>query len=190
MLYNLFSERGHSARKVTPEQMRGAKFERWFEILLQDNGYHFVRRNIVYHRSRYQFRQVDVEFKELHWNPLAIVELKYLSKGEVSLQLRRIPSKAGQRKEILTLLDEVEERREFVNARKAVIATNRYFAGNIHQEVSRYPKIELYERPDLENMEKCRRRPMFSLTTYGTLEGKIESTAFCMEYLTPRKVCL
>ncbi len=177
-------------RKVTAEQIIGAKFERWFEVLLRENGHYFVRRNITYHRSRYHFRQVDVEFKELHWNPLVIVELKYSTRGNVGLHLRRIPHKAGQQRDIRTLLDEAEERREFVKARKAVIATNQHFTGDLHHEASHYPKIELYERPMLERMDHHRRSGLFSFGARKTLEEQIKSTSFRMEYLRPKRIYL
>ena len=119
---------------MTPEQIRGTKLEIWAEQLYKDLGYLGVHRNVQYHRSRYKFRQVDVVYHDLNlFNTLVIVELKYTCHENIRLDLRAEKHKADQRlSRIETILQELEERRQFVEARKAVLMTNGTFAPVIY----------------------------------------------------------
>lgn len=149
----------------TPEQIAGTRFEIWIEELLKDNGYWGVRRNVEYHKERYLFRQVDVEYQDMNFlnplvllNSLVILELKYSRVGMVNLNLRDEKKKSGQRIErIDTIVNELEERREFVGARKAILTTNGSFSNEVHREVQRYRNIELWERKQLMELDGRRR---------------------------------
>lgn len=67
--------------KLTPEQKLGNKFEIWLEQLFNDLDRKAVRGNVVYCKSRFVYRQVDIEFRDYHlFNSLVIVEAKYLCK--------------------------------------------------------------------------------------------------------------
>jgi hypothetical protein len=145
--------------KLTPQQVLGNKFEVWLEELYSGLGKRGVRRNVVYHRSRYAFRQVDVEYRDFHIiNSLVIVEAKYLKKDKLRPRVRRKKKKTGQRiKSIDTILEEVEERRRFVKARKAIIVTNNDYTKSFYEEAERFGRIELYTMEDLEKLEKKRR---------------------------------
>ena len=158
---------------ITPGQIHGAQFEIWMEKLLKDNDYWLVRRNILYFRDRYQFRQVDLEYQDLCvWNPLVILELKYSSGNEIPLQLRHTVHKAGQLHSIETLLDEIEERRKFVGGRKVILATNMFFHKEVYQEVRNYGKIELYDQTTLLKLSK-NRESIFSLSKKKSMEEQI-----------------
>ena len=118
-----------------------------------------VKRNVVYYKSRFVYKQVDIEFRDYHpFNSLVIVEAKYLRKDNLRLRVRRVKKKAGQNMRSLdTLLDEVEERRRFVHARHAIIATNTGYPQSFYDAVEQYPKITLYAREDLEALERKRK---------------------------------
>ena len=106
--------------RLTKEQKKGTRFEIWLETVFSKH-YRNVNRNIIYHREKYIFRQVDLEFKDYFiFNPLIIVEAKYSSNGLVKSKLRQKKNKSGARiKNIDNIVTELEERRSFVGARKA-----------------------------------------------------------------------
>ncbi len=146
-----------------PERERrlGKKFEIWVEHLLRANGYRVVRCDVEYHRSRCQFRQVDLEY--FSFLSLAehfvILELKYSSNGSVQLPLRSgSRTKAGQLiRNIDNIVTEMEERRRFVKADTAVLVTNQSFDEGVHNKARRYG-IRLWERDRLEELLSKRRR--------------------------------
>ncbi|MBI4981225.1 restriction endonuclease [Candidatus Woesearchaeota archaeon] len=150
---------------LTPEQASGTRFEIWVEELLKDNGYWGVRRNVEYHQQRYVFRQVDVEYQDLNvlnplvlLNSLVILELKYSIHGRVNSSLQQEKKKSGQLlPRIDTIVNELEERRKFVNARKAILTTNGHFSDEVHREVQQYRNIELWEKEQLNQLDKRRR---------------------------------
>jgi hypothetical protein len=143
--------------RKTPEQIKGLRFEIWLEKLFKDH-YRSVRRNIMYYHDQYLRRQVDVEFKDYFLlNPLIIVEAKYRSSRNLSLNLRKSTKKSGQRiKRIESVLDELEERRLFVKARKAILVTNRDFEKRLYDSSEKYSRIILYNHDDLERLDKDR----------------------------------
>ncbi len=153
-------------RRYTSEQALGSKFEIWAEELLKDNGYSFVRRNIVYHRSRYESRQVDLDYREgFLWQTHTMVECKYSSKGKVRLELRQVKSKAAQKiPTIDTILNELEERRQFVKADKAILLTNQYFSREVYEEAHYFSRIRVYDRVWLREMDKQRTGLLTGLT--------------------------
>jgi len=144
--------------ELTPEKVVGTKFEVWLEKLFSDLWYPKVRRNVEYHYSRYVYRQVDVEYRTLNpFNPLVIVEAKYSSGGNVRAELREEKKKHKQRiRTIDNIVNELEERRQFVKARKAVLVTNRLFAKEVYEEAKKYDKIEVYDHIYLEELDKKR----------------------------------
>ncbi len=150
---------------LTPEQAAGTRFEIWVEELLKDNGYWYVRRNVEYHQQRYVFRQVDVEYQDLNvlnplvlLNSLVILELKYSGRGRVNSSLQQEKKKSGQLlPRIDTIVNELEERRRFVNARKAILTTNGHFSDEVHREVQQYRNIELWEKEQLNQLDERRR---------------------------------
>mgnify|MGYP001610870838 CR=1 FL=1 len=152
-------------RSLTPEQILGTRFEVWMEQVLKDNDYLGVRRNVHYYKSRYTSRQVDLEYRDLNaLNPLVmfnshvILELKYSTAGLVHLKLRHEKTKSEQLvRRIDTVIAEVEERREFVRARKAILTTNGWFSYELRREAQGYRHIELWSRDDLEELDRSRR---------------------------------
>jgi hypothetical protein len=143
---------------LTKEQILGNKFEIWVEKLLADNGYKQVKRNVVYQKERYISRQVDVQYQDWHpLNSLVIVECKYSGRYNIPLKLRRRKEKAGQCvRNINDLVSEVEERRKFVGARKAVLVTNKYFHDDVYEVVEKYSRIKAFDKNDLEKLDKSR----------------------------------
>ena len=173
-------------RKLTPEQERGTKFEIWGELLLQEIGYKRVRRNVQYHRQRYVYRQVDLEFKEGWKKNLVILELKYCNNGKVNLKLRSSrkfqkgrksgtnKGKAGQLfKTIEDIVIETEERRRFVKARRAILMTNQYFSDDVYQKAEMFPNLKIYDLSDLMYLER----------NYGTISKLIPSKGSIREQI-------
>lgn len=144
-------------RKYTPEQILGNKLEIWMEILLKDLNFRDVQRNVQYHRSRYEFRQVDLQYRDKAGN-LVILEMKYSSNGIINSNLRGgKKSKSGQRiKTIDTLVRELEERRRFVRAEKGLLITNTNFSDSLYEESKKYPSLEIYYGRHLCLLDKKR----------------------------------
>jgi len=131
----------------------GAKFERVLELMLTELGYQNVMRNVAYHKSKKYFRQVDVCYNYVEDGviQLAMVEAKYSSNGTVKYQLRSPKQKVGGT--IENVVDETEERRVFVGAKKAMLVTN----GEVEplvKEKSRDYGIVVIEGPDLERYRR------------------------------------
>jgi len=140
---------------LTPQQIRGTQFEIWFELLLKDLGMN-VRRNVIVHRSRYQYRQADLIYRDNN-HPLVLVELKYSKDGQIRYKLRRKKKKSGQLvKTIDTVLSELEERRRFIKADQAFLVTNQEYDGNCFKNLPDYPLIKLCDYSHLERLEKNR----------------------------------
>jgi hypothetical protein len=163
------------SRNLTLGQKNGLKFEVWVEQLFNDLNYVGVRRNVLYQKDNGIYRQVDVEFNDYsalnpltYLNSLVIVELKYSSGRKVSLNLRNgkklrrkkkgpNKGKGGQRiRTIDNIVNETEERRKFVGARRAILATNYYFCDNLYREAEKYGRIKLYDLDDLQKLDQKR----------------------------------
>lgn len=177
-----FAPSAHSPlpSRYTREQALGTKFELWVEGLLKDNGYSFVRQNIVFTRERYEKRQVDVDYlKIFYWNILpwpthTIVECKYRRYGAVKLELRREKEKRRQLlPHIETILEELEERRQFVKADKAILLTNQYFQREVYEESKHFPKIKVYDRCWLKQLDKDRRSIFSGFFQRKTIEQQV-----------------
>lgn len=103
---------------MTPEQIKGTKFEIWLEDLLYDHGYK-PRRNVEFHKRRQGHRQADIMYKILKGNKeyLAILEAKYSSNGVIPNRLRTPKEvKIGQEstQQLSTIVDDLVERQEFI----------------------------------------------------------------------------
>ncbi|MEK6950703.1 MAG: restriction endonuclease [Nanoarchaeota archaeon] len=177
-------------RRYTPEQVLGSKFEIWVEELLKDNGYCFVRRNIIYHRDRYEFRQVDIDYREgFLWQTHTMVECKYSSRGKVKLALRETKSKTAQQiKAIDTILDELEERRQFVKADNAILLTNQYFSPEVYREAKQFPHLEVKDSCWLRELEKRRVGLWNGLFRRKSLEQQIAEIDLRRYELRPERV--
>lgn len=114
----------------------GTKFEIWLELLLKNNGYENVLRDVEYRKSNKIFRQVDVSYN-ISFNGkiyLVAVEAKYSSKNNVGYKLREVKNK---KESIIgaidNLVDEVYERQMFVGADLSILVTNQYFQNKVKQ---------------------------------------------------------
>lgn len=174
----------------TSEQRLGDKFEIWLEQLFNDLGKRQVRRNVVYHESRFAYRQVDIEYRDYHpLNSLVILEAKYLRKDKLRPRIRRRKKKTGQKiKTINTILEEVEERRRFVKARQAIIVTNNGYVKSFYEEAERFRRIELYTMSDLEALEKRRRGVIRFLKKQSPIEKQIANIKLKGYGLKPDRV--
>ncbi len=145
---------------LTSEQLLGTKFEYWVTKLLQDNEYSFVRQNVRYTNKEHASRQVDVEYREFPYVPaslsLVILELKYCSNGKVKLPLRKLVQKKGQLFSIDNIVEEAEERRRFVGARKAILLTNYRFEDEVYLEAQKFEQLEIKDGRWLGELEKRR----------------------------------
>ena len=128
----------------------------WLEQLFKDTDHSKVRRNIKYFKVSNNYRQVDVEFHEFAiWNSHVIVEAKYsIGKARFKIEPRK---KRFCKKKIDNIVMELEERRKYVGASKAILVTNNQFEKTVYREVENYGRIKVYDLGDLEKMDRSRR---------------------------------
>lgn len=160
---------------LTPEKRKGIKFEIWMEVLLKQTGHYQVKRDVRYYRGR-SHRQVDLEY--FKWitldGPFTILELKYSSNGVIGLSFRSQTQrkKAKQRlKRITDLVEEIEERRRYVGADNAILATNQDFTEEVYEKAEKYG-IKVYNKEVLETLDQ-KRRPWHRFGKIGTIEDQI-----------------
>ncbi|MFH1439635.1 MAG: hypothetical protein ABIG89_03650 [Candidatus Woesearchaeota archaeon] len=110
----------------------------------------------------YTKRQVDVQYDTKYGFLFrkigkVILECKYSSNPSARIGLNHFMSerrdKDGQRKRISNIINEIDERRLYVNAYHAVLVTNAYFTSKLENEAGR-AGIELWDKDELE--EKAR----------------------------------
>ena len=135
---------------------RGVQFEIWLELLLKEQEYPNVRRNVEIHKDRFVYRQVDVAYEiEKHGRVYsAVVEAKYCSNGRVKDWTRQNGGKrkAGQTiRQINDMVDEFYERSKFVGADYAFLATNQIFDDRVKDKAER-TGISVVERRELTNV--------------------------------------
>jgi hypothetical protein len=126
---------------LTPEKIKGIRFEIWLELLLKRLGYPNVERNVEYHKARYVCRQVDVTYTILDRIPKwAILEAKYCSNCNVHYNLRKgTIEKAAQTIPVIdNLVDEVYERWKFISADVSFLVTNKRFEHRVRFEAEKY----------------------------------------------------
>jgi hypothetical protein len=144
-------------RPLSRTAKAGAKLEIWLENLFQDLEYNNVQRNVHYHfQKNYIYRQVDLEYKTSILKKTIMIEAKYSKNCKIRYKLRNPKNKAGQKIKIDNLLDEVEERRLFVQAKKAILITNKEFEKKVYQAVNNYSRIEIYDLEQLRELDKKR----------------------------------
>jgi hypothetical protein len=134
----------------------GTKFEMWLEGLYNDLSHSKVRRNVKYFKVSNNYRQVDVEFHEWAiWNSHVIVEAKYsINKARFSIEPRR---KRFCKRAIDNIVHELEERRKYVGASRAILVTNKQFESGVYKEAENFSRIQVYDLGDLEKMNLERR---------------------------------
>lgn len=137
---------------LTDKQVNGTKFEIWIEQALRQLGYFCVRRDIHYYRNYDAYRQVDDEYRYIEDNriKLAIVEAKYSSGTKIPYLLRTGPrQKNGHNGKIDNLPDETLERKRFVKADLAILATNYFFEEKVKRAAKSKDGFLVIERPQL-----------------------------------------
>jgi len=143
----------------TPEQEKGDRFEIFLELMLKKhsrihkNKFYNIRRNVEYHRELLRYRQVDISYDYNAGSGMEfrIIEAKYSSNGKISYHLRSPRErKEGDHKEIIitNLIDEVCDKKEFVRAGAAVLATNTGFEDKVKEEAAKHG-IRIMEGTDL-----------------------------------------
>ncbi|MFH1307733.1 MAG: hypothetical protein ABIH72_02685 [archaeon] len=132
---------------------RGMQFEIWLELLLKEQEYPNVIRNVEFRKERYVMRQVDVAYDIVKQGRLykAVVEAKYCANGRVKDWTRGNGGKrkAGQTiRNIGDMVDEFEERLNFVGADYAFLATNKIFDDKVKAKAES-KGIRVVERREL-----------------------------------------
>lgn len=171
--------------KLTKEQAKGTQFEIWLEQLFLDLNYSQVRRNVLYHQSRYIFRQVDLEYRD---PSLVIVEAKYSSQEAVRLKLRSSRQKSGQVGGITNIIEELEERRRIIGAEKALLITNAIFEKAVQEEAEKYSRVELYGHSCLMRLHR-KRAFLFGIFS-ESIDEQIRSIELSQYDLRPKRVYL
>ena len=152
----------------------GTKFEMWLEELYNDLGRSKVRRNIKYFKVSNNYRQVDVEFHEWAiWNSHVIVEAKYsMNKARFSIEPRR---KIFCKKRIDNIVYELEERRRYVGASRAILVTNKQFEKSVYKEAENFSHIQVYDLGDLEKLDSNRKGIFDYFREQKNIERQIKS---------------
>jgi len=133
----------------------GTRFECWIAELFRDLRYRDVQRNVTY-SNECSKRQIDVQYRHIVLPQTTIVECKYSSEGPIRLNHRGVNSqKKGKKRTIENIVEEVSERKEFVRAHKAVIASNTFFAPDLQEEAWKYD-IALLDARALDELDKKR----------------------------------
>jgi len=141
---------------MTLRKELGTKFEIWLELLLKSKGYQNVYRNIQYHKSQYEFRQVDLQYSIVKNKTIYNVgiEAKYSSNGKIPFNFRHSKKmKRGQLRKIENIVDEVIERKLFTGLSAFVLVTNSEFDKNIIKS-AKYYNIILIDKYSLKDICK------------------------------------
>lgn len=174
-------ERNSERRRIKPSPEvveQSKKFECYVAALLYESGIKTVRWDVYYIQheeggsdSKQQVsesrRQVDVQYTKSGvlglLRKLVIIECKYSSNQNAHLGLDHFidekgerGEKHGQRRRIENLVDEIDEKRMFVGADYAILVSNAYFSNQLRAEARRQ-NIELWDRDELERMDRQRR---------------------------------
>ena len=140
---------------LTTRQVNGTKFEVWIAQLLHLHKYQNVRQNVEYYQGFDAHRQVDVEYQYVENDLIhrAIIEAKYSSGTKIHHNLRSgSKNKNGLvMSSINTLVDEVMERKMFVDADLAILVTNYFFEDKLKVS-ARKSGILLIEKPQLDQL--------------------------------------
>ena len=123
--------------ELTLPKIRGIQFEIWLELLLKQNAYQNVLRDVEFHKERFVYRQADLTYNIVKDNELylAVVEAKFSANGPVPYLLRDgEKKKAGQTiTRIDNVVDEVYERQRFIGADLSILTTNHKFEDRVRR---------------------------------------------------------
>ena len=136
------------------------KFECWVTKLVYDLGNRSVRWDVHYTRGNHSRRQVDVQFYMREYfvrKSLVVVECKYSSNPDAKIGLNHYMSGKGEKndlhKNIVDLIDDVDERRLYIGARYGVLVTNAYFTDELEAKAEK-TGIWLWNRDKLEELSR------------------------------------
>ena len=154
-----------------PEQQRqinreATKFEGFVARLLYDLHLKDVEWNVFYTRKDGSRRQVDIQYRKGLLSKVVLLECKYRTSPNARIYLnefgngttngkKNATEKKSQEKEISHLVDEVDERRIYCNAKYGVIVTNAYFDSQLRY-VAEQQNIELWDKDVLTDLVKKR----------------------------------
>ncbi len=142
-------------RSLTPEEVKGAKFEVFLEGLLKKRGLKEVYCNVEFYKSRYCYRQVDLVYQHDHNGVLLsyALEAKFTSGSPISYALREPVMRNTLEGKVVfdNLVDQVVERRNFIGYDVSVLVTNGSFEEKLRVEASKN-KILLIDGEDLSEI--------------------------------------
>jgi len=165
----------------------GTKFEIWAEHLFSDLGYN-VRRNLVYYKEskNKDCKQIDLEYSTKVYGLMppymtnTILELKYSSSGKIGLNHWR------KRDNTNNLVQDINERKKFVNADYSILVTNQYVTDVLKKEARKH-RVRIYDRDKLKALDRKRAQMIekIGLKKRANLEEQIQSTILSEENLNP-----
>ncbi len=171
--------------QMTPWKERGTKFEIWLELLLKAKGYQNVLRDVCYHKSKYVYRQLDLQYNLVKQGKIHTVgiEAKYSSNGKIPFKFRSsTKEKAGQLIRINNLVDEVFERQRFCDLNNMILVTNKEFDSKIIKHAGKYGII-LMEGDSLQKI-------FTSLGYKGSIANSISTVDIEKYNLAPNRLYL
>ena len=177
------------AKKKTPQQLQeiATQFECFIALLCYKTaGIEATRWDIIYKKKNGSKRQVDVEYVRRNgiYRKKTIIECKYSSDPEAKIGVHHFMEgkdiKKSQKKKIKeNLVREVDERKLYVGADIAVLATNAYFTQELQETADKHG-VQLWDRDELEDKIK-RAKSLFGfgkvrLPSFRSLEQMVART--------------
>ncbi|MBT4823772.1 hypothetical protein HN695_02645 [Candidatus Woesearchaeota archaeon] len=177
-----------SRKKKSPQQLQeiATQFECFVAILCYNTGLKTTRWDVTYRKKNGSKRQVDVEYVRRNgiYRQKTVIECKYSSNPDAKIGVHHFmegkDQKKDQKKKIKeNLIREVDERRLYVDAYKAILVTNAYYTKELKADAEEH-KVQLWDREVLE--KKVREaRSLFGLgkvrlPNFRSLEQMIAKT--------------
>ena len=161
----------------------GIRFEIFLEHVISRNRPSIFVRNLNFHKSPKEYRQVDIYYEFISEGMLKrnIVEAKYCGDDKIQNLLQSSKNKRDQQIESIEhITDEVMERKYFIEKHfflidNVILATNKYFSKEVHDNKGAITIVEMHQ---LERFKGV----------HATLEDAISSIDLQSYNLTPSRL--
>ncbi len=140
---------------MTPEEIKGTKFEIFLEKILRQTNLKNIHRNVEFHKSKYLYRQVDLIAWNIEQTKITkyAIEAKYSTNQIINYDFRRKIKRKTQHGEIIltNIIDQIQERQQFIQYDATILITNTDFEKKIIKE-AKNKKIILLNGQDLQTI--------------------------------------
>ena len=127
---------------MTPEEIKGMKFEIFLEKIFKHTNFQNIMRNVEFHKSRYLYRQVDLIAWQIEKNKITkyAIEAKYTTYAPIKYDLRqkiKRKTESGYEVKLTNIIDQIKERQTFINYDKTILITNGTFENKLIKEATK-----------------------------------------------------